>query len=688
MEQMEPTLMITFEKLVRETAQRLAPEHPDIDADTVRDVLTDAGIDEAFRDSTPEAQGRLVVHSIRIIGQKMHGDVPGEPFHYYRKMGSGLWAWVGNNGSGKSTILNCILWALTGSDAGIPKRIRPWLHDIVVEFSVGESPFTSRVTRINESISGGIYQGFVPMDVLDLGAAEPVTLFSNRDEMREAIDLFFMQQLGISTLRWTAHSSEKDDPDLHAHSTTWRTYAHAIHIDDDSYDDLIIDPLKGYGRQDRKILEMMLGVESSRAVAEIQVQADFAREAYARARARVGGKKSSVTDQIAALERESVEVQESLAVMGQPVAPVSSDSMFASKRERRATILAEQNQLDNEIAALHAQKLGLERDMLEAEREKVALKEQIEVEYLVNSLVVTRCPHCESSVNAVERLQMEKQQQTCHVCAQPIQRTRTRGNLKTVLKERDQSITALRTMLKRVETDIADRLRRLDASQEESIQLSRELENNVQQAREGFSATYTNLLLRKGQIDGQLEQLRQNLAEMEAEQQEVETSARWYVILQTAGEIADQAAFSTYEDVFTQLGNLVVSLASQFGVPALEKVIVDEKRYVKLYQGGMQITHNDLARSERVKFKVAFHLALMLLHAHNKMGKHPGFLIIDTPGTAEVNEADFVTMTRDLAAINKQYGNHVQIIVATARHEALQNLPPELTASVGQETFF
>src|SRR5258708_26592412 len=100
--------------------------------------------------------------------------------------------------------------------------------------------------------------------------------------MGEVIERFFMQQLGITTLRWTAHSAEKDDPDLHAHSTTWRTYAHAIHIEDDSYDDLIIDPQKGYGRQDRKILEMMLGVYHARAVSEIHVQAEFAKEAYGR----------------------------------------------------------------------------------------------------------------------------------------------------------------------------------------------------------------------------------------------------------------------------------------------------------------------------------------------------------------------------------------------------------------------
>ncbi len=158
--------------------------------------------------------------------------------------------------------------------------------------------------------------------------------------------------------------------------------------------------------------------------------------------------------------------------------------------------------------------------------------------------------------------------------------------------------------------------------------------------------------------------------------------------MQTTAEIADVAVFATYEDAFMQLGNLVVTLATQFGVPDLEAVTIDEKRYVKLYQGGMQIAHNDLARSERVKFKVAFHIALMLLHIHTGLGKHPGLLLIDTPGTAEVNEADFVAMTRDLTAVNERYGSQIQILMATARPEAIQQLPPEVTVSALQGSFF
>src|SRR5260221_672181 len=102
---------------------------------------------------------------------KMHAEAAQETFRYHRKLGSGLTAWVGSNGTGKSTILNCILWALTGSDSGVPKRLRPWIHDVLVEFSVGDSRFTSRVTHSNDRVSGGIYEGLVALDAIDLGAA-------------------------------------------------------------------------------------------------------------------------------------------------------------------------------------------------------------------------------------------------------------------------------------------------------------------------------------------------------------------------------------------------------------------------------------------------------------------------------------------------------------------------------------
>src|SRR5579859_5179222 len=672
--------MLTFEKLVQETAQKLAVNYPDITPALVRDVLTDTGIDESLHDSSPAAQGRLIVYSITIIGRKMHGEVALQPFRYTRKLGSGLSAWVGENGTGKSTILNCLLWALTGSDSGISKRIRPWITDVHVEFSVGPLRFTSHVRRTTEGVTGGIYDGLVPLDAIDLGSAQPLTLFTSRDDMREAIDVFFMQHLGISTLRWTAHSAEKDDPDLHAHSTTWRTYAHAIHIDDDSYDDLIIDPMKGYGRQDRKILEMMLGVEQSRTVAEIQVQADFAKEAYGRAKSRMSGKASNVEEQIAALEQERIEVQQSIATIGEGQAPVESDTVFVTKRERRAALLTEQNRLVDEIAALEAQESGLERDILEYEREKITLREQSEVEYLVNSLVVVRCPHCESSVDDEDRLSREKQVHACHVCGQPVQRSRTRGDMKAAVKEYDQQISGLRASFQQIQQQAAECLQRLNASREESTHLGQELSRSVKQARAGFNASYAELLVRKGQIDGQLAQLRQNAAELDAEQEEVETAARWQLILQTAADLADNSAYELNARLFERLGELTMTLATQFGVPDLSRVEVDDKRYIRLWQGGVSITHSDLARSERVKFKVAFHLALMLLHVRDGLGRHPGLLIIDTPGTAEVNEADFVAIIKDIASLHDSYGEHLQLLVATARPEALQYMPSGASA--------
>jgi transposase-like protein len=616
-----------------------------------------------------------VIKHIRVVGDKRRADGMPAPFDYQRTLGPGLWAWVGRNGSGKSTILGCLLWAITGSDAGLSRRIRLWVRDVIVQFSVGEELFTSRVMRQGEAISGGLYYGHLTTDELDLGIIETVARFENRDQMREAIDLFFMQQLGISTLRWTAHGADKDDADLHAHSTTWRTYAHAIHIDDDSYDYLIIDPQKGFGRQDRKILEMMLGIEQARIVSEIQVQADFAKEAYSRARSRLGHRQTDATKQIAGLETEQASLEQELAAFQGGIAPVEDDLTLIDQREQRGDRLAEQDTLSQELSALESKRAAIERDLLAVEREKIGLQEQGEVEYLVNSLVVVRCPHCESSVSDEPRMAREKQAHSCHVCGQTVQRSRTRGDLKLAVREYDQSITQLRVAFQQCQKQAADCLQRLTASREASERLSRDLSYSVQQARAGFNASYADLLFRKGQIDGELSQLRRSAAELDAEKEEVETASRWQLILQTAADLADEAVYEANVLLFNRLGELATQLAIQFGVPDLEKIEIDDRRYIRLWQGGTQITHNDLARSERVKFKIAFHLALMLLNVRDGLGRHPGLLIIDTPGTAEVNEADFVAIIKDLARLHLTYGGQLQVLVATARPEALHYLP-------------
>jgi energy-coupling factor transporter ATP-binding protein EcfA2 len=686
-----PPLLLTFEKLVAETARKIAANGGKSDADMVRHVLQDAGVDEFLRQAAPNPKGRLLVHRIKISGEKRKSEsTASKRFEYTRQLGTGLWAWVGANGSGKSTILNSIVWALTGADSGISKRVRGWLQDVVVWFSIGDEQYTSRVNRNGETITGGVFRGFQEADTLDLGFAENVVRFRSREEMRESLDWFFMGQLGISSVRWTAHSPQKDDPDLHAHATTWRTYAHAIHIEDDGYDDLIIDAQKGYGRQDRKILEMMLGVDHARAVAEIQVQADFAKEAYGRARSRVSGKESNIADQLSMLEGEKADLERAIELMKNEPTPVEDDSALVAVREKRAVLLAEQNEYSEEIATLANQRAEVQRDILAAEREKVAIQEQSEVKYLVNSLAVVRCPHCESTVDLPERLQRERDTHVCYVCSQPLQASRvgTGGDMKAILAERDQEIAALKQALKNIEAQMVARDEGLNKHKEEIAKLGKALQESVSQARRGFTASYENLLVRKGQIEGNLEQLRRSAASIEDEQKEVETAAVWHQILQTAAEIADESVFNMYQNVYGALGQLVVRLAADFGLPDLEQVTIDEKRYVRLVQGGVTITHNDLARSERVKFKVAFHLALMLIQVRAGLGKHPGFLIIDTPGTAEVDPSDLVAMVRDLANIYDEYGDRVQVLLATAREEALAHLPTALIQRPGQDEVF
>jgi hypothetical protein len=392
--------------------------------------------------------------------------------------------------------------------------------------------------------------------------------------------------------------------------------------------------------------------------------------------------------QIADLEQELADVTRAAELIQVDQTPAEDDAALTVKRAERSGLMAEQNRIADEITALEAGVSEIERTIMEIEREKVAIQEQAEVEYLINSLAVVRCPHCESAVDHHERLDKERAEHTCYVCSQPIRQARPKGDLKFILKARDDEITSLKRDVKRIRDEIAARQGAFEGSREAAARLGRDLEASVQQARQGFTVSYANLLLRKGQAEGQLAALRRAQAEAEGEQAEVEAAARWGAVLGTAAQLADESVYSIYHHAFSELCGLVLTLARAFGVPDIDQVMIDERRYVKVLQGDLWITHNELARSERVKFKVAFHVALMLIQVRSGVGKHPGFLIIDTPGTAEVDPPDLAAMLRDLVRIHAEYGEKAQILVATAREDALAHLPPGVVERPGAGGFF
>lgn len=75
---------------------------------------------------------------------------------------------------------------------------------------------------------------------------------------------------------------------------------------------------------------------------------------------------------------------------------------------------------------------------------------------------------------------------------------------------------------------------------------------------------------------------------------------------------------------------------------------------------------------ERLRVKLAFFLAIMRLSREEGGGRHPGFLIIDQPGSNEMVVADFNALAQVFRRIDHDLGADIQILCFTARAQFQQ----------------
>ena len=106
-----------------------------------------------------------------------------------------------------------------------------------------------------------------------------------------------------------------------------------------------------------------------------------------------------------------------------------------------------------------------------------------------------------------------------------------------------------------------------------------------------------------------------------------------------------------------------------FRVLSIEEVIVNESMSIYFKQHGDLTNFRDLSEGEQLKAKLSLYLSLINVGIKSRIGRHPKFMIIDTPGKEEGDEGYLKGLRESLKEINQKFENDVQIIVGTALRE-------------------
>lgn len=653
-------------KLTARTRERTSREE-------IEQVVRALVIDE----TRPAVQAPVLqVARLRFSGQKLLNGQPPEPFTYDQTFASGVNViCVPDNDVGKSTILKTIKFALTCDD-DYDNDVKSWISDIWLTFRLNQQLFT-----VMHTLQDGHRAALVAQEegrpfqvVIDEG----VTLFEGEgsEEVREALQQFFFRRLGLEKLSW-AHSDARTPAPVER-SISWRTYFQALYIPDNADEYLLVDDKHATGNQGGLILSALLGLSFTRPLNRLGVEMSLARKELTVAQQTGAASVTAAQAEMAELSDQMTEVRRALKALSDIQAQRRMALLDPAAGTRLPQVLAQQAAEQRLIHDLEEERQSIGRD-LRAQRARLKrLDEAIALRLHFTGLEVELCPSCDHDVDA-EAIARERETHTCRLCGKPAQQVDS-DEIEEFRREADLITQNIRDY----EQGRRELATRLDDRRQAEARLTAEVKRLQQVASQSLDdvlptpdeqAQAEEFYIQLGQLTAAFNDAKRRSDPPKDREVALDRAAftrgRVREYLQAEAETRNQS-------LLTQLSQLTQDAARTIGAESFSDVSCSALGTVSLKKHGEPVKFTTIRnQGERLRIKLAFFLAMMRLGRQTNAGRHPGFLIIDQPGSGEMVAEDFLALAGIFQALDQSSGGELQIITATARPEFAAATAPE-----------
>lgn len=600
---------------------------------------------------SPARPRRLTLLAVRFSGVKQLEDLE-VPFEFVWDLAPGVWAVASHeedNLVGKSSVLEVIRWGLTGR-AHLQPDVRAWLQQVHIRGVVNDEEFL-----IDFDVHDGRPDG-------SISTIRPVKhaigSFTNEREFEALIGAFMLDRLGMEpTPFWQNRQHQKEgDPQL----ISWPGYFSVLYLPDSSHKGLL--GTDSWFGQAADFLRVFIGMPWGRtySTARVALNAE-SQENRAIERRR--------QDDEAARQASVREVESRLEELKANLPPVEDATSMVVALDRAVEIvgaLAER--------LILARQRGVAARAALRELQQVLRQDRLRLQDASESALLRRffhglnpnvCPRCDTPINASRR-ESESLKAACAVCTAPVE-----------LENADDDVAAtLRSNLESLETEET----RLIKAEQQALEAQAVAERQLEQAQ----AEVRSLADRRDVFH------RRHLAELEVAKLEAVLEDRRHaragqigsadleaeLVLKAAQAEAQQRMNLSRVSLFEALNSEILDLGRAFGVDALEAVRLDGAARLQIRKGGVSTWFSALTRGERLRMKLAVVIAMLRLGERAGVGRHPGLLLIDSPGAEETGGGDFTRIFGELQKIASELP-HIQVITATTRGEVVRTVLTE-----------
>jgi hypothetical protein len=620
---------------------------------TLKEVEEILNVDFDYIKDSPNSTGNtLTLTRLVFEGKKDTGD----DIFYDQKLEKGVNVWIAENFSGKSSMFKIIKLALTGKNT-IKKDVSKWIHKIFLEFEIGNGMYCVYID-LGGRAKGGLFRlayENVRDKEDDLQSLEMDTVFEFRSltELEERMEDFFFHQLSYYPLKWTQKSSKKEDMGLTEAKTSWKTYFKSIYLESADYNTLFLN--ENFGAQEKKILEMILGLELTYPINRLSIKRDMLKNEL--------GKNTIIKSY------NSVGKHEDPQFLLGKLAEIDSKIESLSKQEfNTKQSVDEYNELCQLLRLESSNKDDLLRHSEELIKEKTRIKkvllnieEHLEFGAYFTGLDIKVCPQCNNSVD--KKRKEDAHHLHCDLCNKPVSAP------VEDITHYEQKLKDLKTAQSNLEDELADIDKKTTAFGETIASINtrllecEKLLNQKKDVNSTYFVELADLLVDKGKLSFQLD----NLSKFEmADSTDLEEHIN---VIELAIQRLEELRFENSQKIFKRFNEVVINQLSLFGLGNIERVVFDKSLNITFVQNSISNKFSELNEGEQLRVKIAFYLALIKMDIEYKLGRHPRFIIIDSPGKEEVIQRDLTGLSEVFKTIEYRVGNELQIFVGTALQE-------------------
>lgn len=612
-------------------------------------VMLDFGVQPQPTGAAPVS---LTVDRLSFSGTKRREGRDDEPFTFDRALGPGFWAVTSEvaNLAGKSTVLLVIRWALTGRSR-LMDDVQDWIERVELEGRVAGERFSIRIDTATEVLTGRLVSASAP--AIEFTAAN----------FEEVMDGFFLDRLRLDpTPFWQRRGGGgADEGDRRRFG--WQSFFPAVHLRAENRDFLLGD--QALGGHAGALMQVFLGLPWALTVATARVAGNEVQMRRSARDRRAAEDRRAKEALLAPLRAELETAQEELARL-RATSPALSPAE-ADRRLQAFSVALGAHRAS--IAAAQAAEVGVELsqdDVDDAVKRMQALEQSRVVRPLLGRLAPIMCPRCNVAI-ASGRITREAEEHDCSVCSEPLMETAPDEDELAEASEAVSQAEAQHTTA--VEELEAARRRRVEtaAAGAEAERLVRELENR--RPAEAEARTLEQSIAR---LEGRLEQTAaESPPDVDTELDAAD------VVLRAAREEATARRGAAAAQLLTELGEEIVNLGRAFGISNLEAAVPRLNAQLGLRIGGADTNFSSRSGGERLRLRLATVIGLLRVGERLGIGRHPGLLLVDSPGGEEMVEGDVATILRQLKAVCDDVPE-LQVVVATARAAEVREVVDEV----------